>query len=180
MPKVKYSSDYNPVLEYWEEIESGREVVSHKIYVMYKYLAHLINNPGEYFYSAKRANHILEFAENFCRHSKGKLGGQLVKLELWEKAWLAATFGFIDADGIRKYTLSVLIVAKKNGKSLLASIVGLYMLVGDGEAGPEVYAVATKRDQAKIIWMEAKRMVRKSEALLKRIKPLKAITKTRR
>lgn len=46
------------------------------------------------------------------------------------------------------------------------------MLIGDGEPGPEVYAVATKRDQAKIIWQEAKRMVRKSETLLKRIKPL--------
>ncbi|MGN0503119.1 MAG: terminase large subunit [Ruminococcus sp.] len=168
----RYPLDYNPILEYYEKIESGEEVVSEKVRKWYKKLAYDVEHPGYYFYSNARANHILEFAENFCRHSKGKLGGQLVKLELWEKAWLAATFGFIDGDGIRKYTLSVLIVAKKNGKSLLASIVGLYMLVGDGEAGPEVYAVATKRDQAKIIWMEAKRMVRKSEALLKRIKPL--------
>lgn len=168
----RYPLDYNPILEYYEKIKSGEEVVSEKVRKWYKKLAYDIEHPGYYFYSNARANHVLEFAENFCRHSKGKLGGQLVKLELWEKAWLAATFGFIDGDGIRKYTLSVLIVAKKNGKSLLASIVGLYMLVGDGEAGPEVYAVATKRDQAKIIWMEAKRMVRKSEALLKRIKPL--------
>ncbi|RGI76160.1 terminase large subunit [Ruminococcus bromii] len=100
------------------------------------------------------------------------MGGQLVRLELWEKAWLAATFGFVDDDGIRQYNLSVLIIGKKNGKSLLASAIGLYMLIGDGEPGPEVYAVATKRDQAKIIWQEAKRMVRKSETLLKRIKPL--------
>jgi len=65
-------------------------------------------------------------------------------------------------------------VAKKNGKSLLASIVGLYLQVGDSEPGPEVYAVATKRDQAKIIWSEAKRMVRKSPTLLKRIRTLVA------
>lgn len=169
---TRYPLNYNPILEYYEKIKSGEEIVSEKVRKWYKKLSYDVEHPGYYFYSNARANHILEFAENFCRHSKGKLGGQLVKLELWEKAWLAATFGFIDGDGIRKYTLSVLIVAKKNGKSLLASIVGLYMLVGDGEAGPEVYAVATKRDQAKIIWMEAKRMVRKSEALLKRIKPL--------
>lgn len=174
MPKVKYSSDYNPVLEYWEEIESGREVVSHKIYVMYKYLAHLINNPGEYFYSAKRANHILEFAENYCKLSKGAGAGKPVRLELWEKAMLAAVFGIIDINGNRMCREAILIVGKKNGKSLLASIVGLYLLVGDGEPGPEVYAVATKRDQAKIIWQEAKRMVRKSPALLRRIKPLVA------
>ncbi len=174
MPKVKYSSDYNPVLEYWEEIESGREVVSHKIYVMYKYLAHLINNPGEYFYSAKRANHILEFAENYCKISKGAGAGKPVRLELWEKAMLAAVFGIIDINGNRLCREALLIVGKKNGKSLLSSIVGLYMLVGDGEPGPEVYAVATKRDQAKIIWQEAKRMVRKSPALLRRIKTLVA------
>lgn len=169
---IRYPLTYNPILEYYERIESGKEIVGDKVRKWYKKLAYDVAHPGEYFYSTKRGNHILEFAENYCRHSKGKLGGQLVRLELWEKAWLAATFGFIDGDGNRKYTLSVLIVAKKNGKSLLASIVGLYLLVGDGEAGPEVYAVATKRDQAKIIWTEAKRMVKKSEALLKRIKPL--------
>lgn len=169
---IRYPITYNPIIEYHEKIEAGEEVVSDKVRKWYKKLAYDVYNPGVYHYSAKRGNHILEFAENYCRHSKGRLGGQLVKLELWEKAWLTATFGFVDDDGIRKYTLSVLIVAKKNGKSLLASIVGLYMLVGDGEAGAEVYAVATKRDQAKIIWTEAKRMVKKSEALLKRIKPL--------
>ena len=167
-----YPLTYNPILEYYQKIESGEEVVGDKVRKWYKKLTYDIEHPDVYFYSTKRANHILEFAENFCRHSKGKMGGQLVKLELWEKAWLAATFGFIDGDGNRKYTLSVLIVAKKNGKSLLASIVGLYMLIADGEPGPEVYAVATKKDQAKIIWQESKRMVKKSEALLKRIKPL--------
>ena len=169
---IRYPLSYNPILEYYDQIESGKINVCDKVRKWYKKLANDVTHPGEYYYSAKRGNHILEFAENSCRHSKGRLGGQLVRLELWEKAWLAATFGFIDGDGNRKYTLSVLIVAKKNGKSLLASIVGLYMLVSDGEAGPEVYAVATKRDQAKIIWTEAKRMVKKSEALLKRIKPL--------
>ena len=141
---------------------------------MYKYLAHLIKNPGEYFYSAKRANHILEFAENYCKLSKGAGAGKNVRLELWEKAMLAAVFGIIDINGIRLCREALLIVGKKNGKSLLSSIVGLYLLIGDGEPGPEIYAVATKRDQAKIIWQEAKRMVRKSPALLRRVKPLVA------
>lgn len=172
--KVIYPLAYNPILEYWQEIESGREVVSRKIYLWYKYLAHLVNNPGEYFYSPKRANHVLEFAENYCKLSKGAGAGKAVKLELWEKAHLAAIFGFIDINGNRMCRESLFIVGKKNGKSLLASIVGLYMLVGDGEPGPEVYAVATKRDQAKIIWNESKRMVRKSPVLLRRIKTLVA------
>lgn len=169
----RYPLSYNPILEYYEQIKNGKVTVCDKIRKWYKHLSDKVINPTDgYHYEAKRGNHIIEFVENYCRHSKGKMGGQLVRLELWEKAWLAATFGFVDDDGIRQYNLSVLIIGKKNGKSLLASAVGLYMLIGDGEPGPEVYAVATKRDQAKIIWQEAKRMVRKSETLLKRIKPL--------
>lgn len=169
----RYPLSYNPILEYYEQIKNGKVTVCDKIRKWYKHLSDKVINPTDgYHYEAKRGNHIIEFVENYCRHSEGKMGGQLINLELWEKAWLAATFGFVDDDGIRQYNLSVLIIGKKNGKSLLASAVGLYMLIGDGEPGPEVYAVATKRDQAKIIWQEAKRMVRKSKTLLKRIKPL--------
>lgn len=174
---VKYPEDYSPILEYYERIKSGAEVVSRKIARVYRKLAEdLSGSVGAdgtvYHYSHSRANHILEFAENYCRHSKGKLGGQLVVLELWEKAMLAAMFGFIDDEGRRKYREIILIVAKKNGKSLIGSIVGLYLQVGDGEPGAEVYAVATKKDQAKIIWGEAKRMVNKSPELRRIIKPL--------
>lgn len=174
---VKYPEDYSPILEYYERIKSGDEVVSRKIARVYRKLAEDLNGSvgadgTVYHYSHSRANHILEFAENYCRHSKGKLGGQLVVLELWEKAMLAAMFGFIDDEGRRKYREIILIVAKKNGKSLIGSIVGLYLQVGDGEPGAEVYAVATKKDQAKIIWGEAKRMVNKSPELRRIIKPL--------
>ena len=170
--KRTYPNDYNPILEYWEQIKNSKEVVCDKTYRWYKYLVWHINNPDEYFYSTKRANHILEFAENYCCISKGDGAGSPVRLELWEKAHLAAVFGFVDINGFRQCREAVLIVGKKNGKSLLGSIVGNYMLIGDGEPGPEVYAVATKKDQAKIIWTESKRMVRKSPVLLKRIKPL--------
>ena len=171
---VKYPADYNPILEYWEQIETGKIKVGRKIHDWYRHLAYKVNNPGEYFYSPKRANHVIEFAENVCKISKGAGAGQPVRLELWEKAHLAAVFGFIDIEGNRQYREAMLIVGKKNGKSLLASIVGLYLLTADNEPGPEIYAVATKRDQAKIIWQEAKRMVRKSPVLLKRVKPLVA------
>ncbi len=171
---IKYPIAYNPILEYWEKIQSKEVIVSNKVYRTYRKVVHDIQFPGEYFYSSKRANHILEFAENYCRHSKGKFGGKPVRLELWEKAHLATVFGFVDIEGNRKYRESILIVGKKNGKSLLASVVGLYMLTADGEMGPEVYAVATKKDQSKIIWLESKRMVRKSPALTKRVRSLVA------
>ncbi len=172
--KVTYPENYNPVMEYWNKIQSGEEIVCDKIFRTYKKIAYDMDHQSEYFYSNKRANHIIEFFENYCRASKGKSSGANVRLELWEKAMLATVFGFVDSDGLRKYRESILIVGKKNGKSLLASGVGNYMLVADGENGPEVYAVATKKDQAKIIWTEAKRMVRKSPELRRRIKTLVA------
>lgn len=87
---------------------------------------------------------------------------------------IAAVFGFIDRYGIRQYREVLFIVGKKNGKSLLASAIGLYLMVADCEAGAEVYAVATKKDQAKIIWTESKRMVHKSSFLRSCIKTLVA------
>lgn len=171
--RIKYPDDYNPILEYWQEIEKGL-LVSDKIRRTFQKLVSDVISGGEFFYSPPRANHAIEFIENYCKHSKGKMGGKPVRLELWEKAILATIFGFIDGDGMRKYREAVLIVAKKNGKSLIASAVGLYLLCADDEPGPEVYAVATKRDQAKIIWQESKRMRNKSPTLRKRIKALVA------
>lgn len=170
----EYPSDYNPILEYWEQIKTGKTLVSKKVYQQYEEIVKWIEEDGykEWFYSSSRANHIIEFAENYCCHSKGKMAGKKVVLELWEKAYLASVYGFIDIEGNRKHQRVVLIVGKKNGKSLLDSIMGLYGLVGDGEGGPECYAVATKKDQAKIVWLEAKRMVNKSPTLKKRVKTL--------
>lgn len=168
---VRYPLSYNPVLEYWEKIKTGQITVCRKTRLWYKYLARCIDHPTkEMHYDAKRGNHILEFAESFCCVSSGKGAGKPVVLELWEKAHLAAVFGFVDDAGNRVCRESILIVGKKNGKSLLASVVGLYMLLADGEKGPQVYSAATKRDQAKIIWTESTRMVKKSPALLKRAK----------
>lgn len=169
---IKYPLSYNPILEYWEKIQSGEIVTSRKIIATYKKLVNDLNNKSEWYYNHKRANHVIEFFENYCHHSKGKFGGKPVTLELWEKALLAAIFGFVDIEGNRKYREAVLIVGKKNGKSLIASGIGLYMMIADNEPGSEVYAVANTREQSKIIWTEAKRMVRKSPALRKRIKGL--------
>lgn len=164
----------NWVLEYWKAIESGEEVVSSKVRKVYKKLAGRINNPsGHFIFDNNKANHAVDFIEAFCKHSKGKWAGKPFIMELWQKALIAATFGFVDKDtGNRQFTEVLLIVARKNGKSTLAAAVGLYLMVMDGEAGAEIYSAATKKDQAKIIWLEAKRMVKKSSALSRRIKTL--------
>lgn len=172
--RKRYPIDYNSILEYWEQIETGKVVVGDKVRRIYKKLAaDVYDTESVYAYEPKRANHAIEFIENFCKHSKGKWGGKPIDLELWQKAFIAAMFGFIHViDGTRKYREVLLVVARKNGKSTIASGIGLYLQIADGEAGAEIYAVATKKDQAKLVWQEAKRMVKKSPVLLKRIKPL--------
>ena len=158
----------SPIVEYWRRIESGEEKTSHTVAVIYKYQANRILHPdagAEFFYSERRANHAITFIERYCRHSKGSAGGKPFLLELFQKAFVACIFGFIDDSGLRQYQEVLMIIGKKNGKSTLAAGIGLYMMVADGEPGAEVYAVATKKDQAKIIWNEASRMTKKSRAL---------------
>lgn len=171
--RVKYSDEYNPIREYWDKIRSHEIVVCRKIYKQYEWLDRKLRGEvePEYHYDPKRGNHILEFIENFCSPSKGAKANTPLQLMLWEKAMLAAVFGFVDDEGYRQCREMVFIVAKKNGKSALSSAIGLYLLIADQENGPEVYAVATKRDQAKIIWGEAKKMANKSRFISKMVKP---------
>ncbi|MBD0381294.1 terminase large subunit [Paenibacillus sedimenti] len=172
--RKQYPLTHNPILAYWEQIESGAVTVGDKVRRIYKKLAADVDvQDSEYEYDPKKANHAIEFIENYCKHSKGKWGGKPIDLELWQQAFIAATFGFVHKiDGTRKYREVLLVVARKNGKSTIASGIGLYLQVADNEPGAEVYACATKKDQAKLVWAEAKRMVNKSPALRKRIKPL--------
>lgn len=172
---IQYEEDYNPIVEYYNWINRNRKSrrrTSNKILKVYAELMRIMNDPkSEWEYDSNKGNHAIEFIENYTRHSKGKLGGKRFILELWQKALVAATFGIVHKiDGTRKYQEVMLVVARKNGKSTLASAIGLYLQIADGEPGAEVYACATKKDQAKIIWTEAKRMVNKSPSLKKRMK----------
>jgi phage terminase large subunit-like protein len=119
-------------------------------------------------FDSEAGQHIIDFA-SFCRHSKGEWAGQVVTLEPWQQALLWILFGWRRADGTRRFRTSYWEVARKNGKSTLAAIVGLYMLIGDGEGGAEIYAAATKRAQAKLVFDESTRMVKSSPALKKRL-----------
>lgn len=126
-----------------------------------------------YIFDEKKSLKCINFIERYCRQSKGKWAGKPLKLELWQKAFLQTVFGFVDKDtGLRKYKKALLFVARKNGKSALDSGVANYMLTKDGEGGAEIYSVATKREQAKVVWEESKRMIKKSPSLNKRIRCL--------
>lgn len=164
----------NYITDYYAAIATGAEVVSDKVRRTYKHLVDKLNDQdSEYRFDENEAKYVIEFIERFCCHSKGKWAGQRVVLELWQKALLSALFGFKHKDtGIREYRELMLLIGRKNGKSLLASALGVYLQIADGEGGPEIYSVATKKDQAKIIWSEAVRMIKHSPELRQHAKCL--------
>lgn len=162
----------NYIVEYNSKIVDGL-VVSDKIRRTYNHIVRdVINNPeSKYEFDETKAYKAVTFIENYCKHSKGKMAGTPFLLELWQKAAVSAMFGIVDKETrIRKYRFVFLMVARKNGKSTLAAAIGLFLLMMDGEGGPEVVACATVKDQAKIIWSEAVKMIHKSPSLRKRAK----------
>ena len=174
--------------EYYEWIKEHPNRVGKKVKTMYEKLVKDLKTPkqvsffnkatGEnethvYVFDEKKSLRCIHFCERYCKQSKGKWNGKPLKLQLFQKAFLQALFGFVDKDtGFRKYRKAILFVARKNGKSVLASAIATYMLVADYEGGAEIYSVATKRDQSKIVWDEAKKMIKKSPALSKSIRCL--------
>lgn len=118
------------------------------------------------------AQHAIDFYR-WLKHSKGEWAGRTVELEPWQQFIVWVLFGWLRADGTRRFRTAYEEVARKNGKSTAAAGVGLYLLVADGEPGAEIYTAATKRDQARITHGEATRMVKASPALRKRVTAFK-------
>ena len=141
---ITYPEDYNPLIEYWNYAKKYPNRLNKKMHIQLDRLAKDITDiTSDVYFNAKKSNYALEFIENFCRNIKGKTAGKLVVLDLWEKAFIASIFGIVYKDtDLRRCKRAILIIAKKNGKSLLASAIALYMQIADGEGGPELYSVA--------------------------------------
>lgn len=164
----------NYIQTYYNLIVGGQVVVSKKVRRQFDILINDLNNPGKYHFDLERATRPIEFVEKFCKHSKGQWAGKPVILDLWQKAIIQSIFGFVDDKGIRKYREALIIVARKNGKSTLLSAIALYMLFADHEGGAQICCVASKKDQAKIVFTEAKNMVTQSPWLSQLIKKRKS------
>jgi phage terminase large subunit-like protein len=106
---------------------------------------------------------------SFLRHSKGEWAGKEFELSPWQLFILWCLFGWRREGGVRRFRSAYVEVARKNGKSTLCAGVGLYLFCADGEPGAEVYCLATKKDQARIVFVEAERMRAASPSLAKRI-----------
>lgn len=128
---------------------------------------------GEYIFDRKKAGKAIRFIENFCHHSEGRV--DLLKLELWQKAVVSAIFGIMDPDrpDCRMFREVLLIVARKNGKTLLAAAIMAYMAYIDGEYGAKLYCLAPKLDQAELCFDAFYQIVQSDDELNK-------ITKKRR
>ena len=159
----------NYIREYYELIKSGELVTSKKIKKVFDIIINDLDNPKEYHFDIDRANRPIEFIEKFCYQSKGQWIGKPIKLALFQKAITQAVFGFVDKDGVRKYREVLILVGRKNGKSTWLSALALYMMTKDGEGGAEIACIASKKDQAKIVFDESKKMVRQSTSLKKYI-----------
>lgn len=165
----------NAIAEYYQAIMDGSIITSKRVKKVYAQLMDIVNGKSDkYEYDNSKATHVIQFIERFCKHSKGEWAGSLVTLELFQKAYLSALFGIIRRDnGLRRFRETLLMVGRKNGKSTLLSALALYMLVADGEAGAEIYSVATKKDQAKLVFDETLRMVQQSKEFSQLIKKRK-------
>lgn len=166
----------NYIEQYLQAIYTGKCIVSKRCLRQYEKLVDDIRNPKDgYIFDQKRAERPIEFIERFCKHSKGEWAGRPLRLELFQKAFISALFGFVDADtGYRKYRETLFYVSRKNGKSVLLSGLALYMLIADSEPGAEVYSVASKKDQARIIYEETYNMIRQSPDLLQVVRKRKS------
>lgn len=139
----------NYINEYYQKIKDGTLIAGRWIVLLYEYIVEGLQAKS-FFYEHKKAMKAIKFIENYCHHSKGR--NDLIRLELWQKALISVMFGIVDQNGLRQFREVVLIIARKNGKSLFAGAIIAYMTFMDGEYGAETYCIAPKVDQADIVY----------------------------
>lgn len=165
----------NYIEQYYQEMVNGNITVSNRVKKQYQKLVEDMKDHPKYIYDDAKAQRPIKFIESFCKHSKGELAGKPLVLDLFQRAYISALFGFLDKEtGYRRYTESFFFVGRKNGKSTMLAAIALYMLMADGESGSEVYSVASKRDQANILFDQAHEMIKQSPDLNKNIRKRKS------
>lgn len=139
----------NYIYEYYQKIQDGSIVVGKWILLFYTYIIKGLENQSFYF-SQKKANKAIRFIETFCHHCEGR--DDLLKLELWQKATISVIFGIVDENEVRIFREVLIIIGRKNGKTLFAAAIIAYCVYMDGEYGAKVFCVAPKLDQADLVY----------------------------
>ena len=141
----------NWIFAYYQAIRDGTELVGKWTRLIYEYLVKGLES-GLFFYDQKKANGAINWLESHCFHVKGPLAPSPLRFELWQKALISAIFGIVDENGRRQFWEVLLVIGRKNGKSILGSSIADYVFREIGGYGSEVYCVAPKLDQAGIIY----------------------------
>jgi len=163
----------NAILTYYQGIRDGSIVAGKWIRMLYERIIDGIEKKDWYF-DQRKANNCIRFMEKFCHHNKGPMAPQRIKLSLWERASVSLIFGIVDENGIRQFSEVILIVGRKQGKTLLAGGVGNYVAYAAGEYGSEIYYLAPKLDQADLCFSAFQFNVDHEPDLAKRTKSTKS------
>ena len=137
----------NFISEYYRQINNGRITAGKWIHALYAMILNGLSE-GLFFYDDRKAQRAIKFVEAFAHHHEGPLAPGLIKLELWQKALLSVIFGIVDINGNRQFREVLIVIGRKNGKTLLSSAVAEYMAFADGEYGARIYFAAPKLQQA--------------------------------
>lgn len=157
MRKLKKTEE-NYIYSYYQKIKDGSITVGKWIRLLYEYLVSGLEKK-DFFFDQKKANAVIDWAENHWFHTEGHLAPGNITLELWQKAMLSAVFGIVDKNGHRQFREVLLVVARKNGKSIIASGIGNYVFRVDGGFGAKVFCLAPKLEQADIVYNNIWQMI---------------------
>ena len=117
------------------------------------------------YFDENAAARVFRFS-GYCRQYEGEFAGLPLELEGWQCFATANIFGWMRADGTRRFRIAYIKVGRKNGKTTWFSFIANYGLLADKEGGPRVYSAATKLDQAKELYDAARNMVDQSPSLM--------------
>ena len=148
----------NFIFSYYQQIQDGSVIVGKWVRLAYEMIIKGLENRS-FFYNHKKAQAAVLFIENFCHHHEGELAPGKIRLELWQKAFVSVLFGIVDKDGLRQFREVVLVIARKNGKTLLAAAIAAYCTFLDGEYGARIYFAAPKLEQANLCFEAYHQMI---------------------
>jgi phage terminase large subunit-like protein len=165
------ADDGCPVERYALDVTEGRIVASKWVRLACKrHLEDLILGPSRgLLFDRKESERVISFFPRFLRFYEGAFDGKPFQLLPFQQFIVGNLFGWKTTDGFRRFRTAYVEAAKGNGKSPLAAGIGLYGLVADGEPGAEIYSAATTRDQAGILFRDAKAFTDGSSALLRHL-----------
>lgn len=139
-------------MDYFEEYYYSKPIVGKKLQAVLDKLLNEKKDDSRYCYNTKRAHFYIDFIERFVKGTKSPYYGKPTKLLLWQKAFIEVLYSFQMADsGVERFQRSLLVIARKNGKSTLSAALGFCeLMLGDG--GKDIVCSSNNDAQANILY----------------------------